>query len=67
MEFALATSTSISAPSTYWYTWERRKISTDDIKDHQTDVMPGFRLTWHYNKEPGQTNYRTDHGSKFKR
>ena len=31
------------------------------------DVMPGFRLTWHYNKEPGQTNYRTDHGSKFKR
>ena len=29
----------------------RREISEEAVKDLQIDLMPGFRLTWHYNEE----------------
>ena len=35
-----------------------RKVSADDINNMDLDMMPGFRLTWNYNKhvEP-ETGY----------
>ena len=29
----------------------KREISVSAIKDLQMDLMPGFRLTWHYNEK----------------
>ena len=44
-------SKNITAPSDdYYYTYLDRKVSQDEIRNMKLDVMPGFRLTWNYNK-----------------
>ena len=44
-------SRAISPPGSYKYYVLNRKISEDGVSDLQIDLMPGFRLTWHYNIE----------------
>ena len=39
-----------SPPGDMQYAY-RREISVSAIKDLQMDLMPGFRLTWHYNEK----------------
>ena len=41
----------VSPPDSPKYYALKRKISEDEINELQMDLMPGFRLEWHYNKE----------------
>ena len=44
-------SKSITKPSGFSQIKLDRKVSADDIKNIEFDYMPGFRLTWKYNKQ----------------
>ena len=40
------------SPPGSWKSYSlRREISEDALQDLQMDLMPGFRLTWHYSEE----------------
>ena len=43
-------SKNITAPSYSYLITLDRKVTADDINNTNLDTMPGFRLTWNYNK-----------------
>ena len=58
-------SRAISPPVFKWYALQR-KISEDGVSDLQVDLMPGFRLTWHYNKNLDLSYFKSEINKKFK-
>ena len=50
-------SKNISPPAYSYVISLDRRVSADDINNMNLDMMPGFRLTWNYNKhvEPEDT------------
>ena len=60
-------SRAVSPPGSYkWYALQR-KITEDGVNDLQVDLMPGFRLTWHYNKDIDPVYYQSKLRNKFQR
>ena len=43
-------SKNITAPSESYIIQLDRKVTADDLYNSNLDIMPGFRLTWNYNK-----------------
>ena len=59
-------SRAISPPVYKWYALQR-KMSEDGASDLQVDLMPGFRLTWHYNKNSDSDYLATELRNNFRR
>ena len=57
----------MSPPGSFRYYALERKISEDGVSDLQVDLMPGFRLTWHYNIELDSAHDSSDLHDKFVR
>ena len=60
-------SRAVSPPGSFRYYALERKISEDGVSNLQVDLMPGFRLTWHYNKKLDQRSFPAKLNKMFKR
>ena len=58
-------SKNITAPKSGYYKFVLdRRVSADDIKNLELDMMPGFRFTWNYDKQEQWSKYSNNEVTK---